>query len=65
LVDALHFDRSCGRLEHLRQIPSLRLHYWQMCDAPAERPSTAEGLIHAAREMFPGGGNIDLIGLTR
>ena len=67
LVDALHFDRSRGRLEDLRRIPSQRLHYWQMCDGPAERPSTTEGLIHAAREerMFPGEGGIDLVGLTR
>jgi sugar phosphate isomerase/epimerase len=67
LVDALHFDRSAGRFEDLRRIPECRLHYWQMCDGPAERPSTVEGLIHAAREerMFPGEGGIDLIGLTR
>src|SRR5215475_1948027 len=67
LVDALHFDRSAGRFEELRKIPVRRLHYWQMCDAPAERPSTIDGLIHAAREerMFPGEGGIDLIGLTK
>jgi sugar phosphate isomerase/epimerase len=67
LVDALHFDRSRGRLEDLRGVPSQRLHYWQMCDGPAERPSTTEALIHAAREerMFPGEGGIDLVGLTK
>ena len=67
LVDALHFDRSGSRLEDLRKIPAQRLHYWQMCDAPAERPSTTEGLIHAAREerLFPGEGGIDLVDLTR
>jgi sugar phosphate isomerase/epimerase len=67
LVDALHFDRSRGCAEDLRRIPSQRLHYWQMCDGPAERPSTTEGLIYAAREerMFPGEGGIDLVGLTR
>jgi sugar phosphate isomerase/epimerase len=67
LVDALHFDRSAGRFEDLRRIPAERLHYWQMCDGPAERPSTTDALIHAAREerMFPGEGGIDLIGLTK
>jgi sugar phosphate isomerase/epimerase len=67
LVDALHFDRSNSSLADLQKIPPQRLHYWQMCDAPAERPSTTEGLIHAAREerLFPGEGGIDLVSLTR
>jgi sugar phosphate isomerase/epimerase len=67
LIDALHFDRSAGRLEDLRGISPQRLHYWQICDAPAERPATTEALMHAAREerMFPGEGGIDLVGLTR
>jgi sugar phosphate isomerase/epimerase len=67
LIDALHFDRSRGALKELRKIPLRWLHYWQMCDAPAERPSTTEELIHAAREerMFPGEGGIDLVGLAK
>lgn len=67
LVDALHFDRSQSALADLRNIPVQRLHYWQLCDGPAERPPTTEQLIHAAREerMFPGDGGIDLIELTR
>ena len=67
LVDALHFARSGSRLEDLRKIPATRLHYWQLCDAPAERPATMEGLIHAAREerMFPGQGGLDLVSLTK
>lgn len=67
LVDALHFDRSQSALADLRTIPAGRLHYWQLCDGPAERPATTEQLIHAAREerMFPGEGGIDLISLTR
>ena len=33
-----------------------------MCDAPAEVPSTTEGLIHTARfeRLFPGEGGIDV-----
>jgi len=67
LVDALHFDRSRGRLEDLGKIPQHRLHYWQICDAPAERPATMEAMIHAAREerMFPGEGGIDLVSLAK
>jgi len=66
LVDALHFDRSQSSLADLRAIPAQRLHYWQLCDGPAERPATTEQLIHAAREerMFPGEGGIDLMGLA-
>ena len=67
LVDALHFDRSRSRLEDLGRLSPHRLHYWQMCDALAERPATMEAMIHAAREerMFPGEGGIDLISLAR
>lgn len=66
LVDALHFDRSRSALADLRTVPVHRLHYWQLCDGPAERPTTTEQLIHAAREerMFPGEGGIDLVGLA-
>ncbi len=67
LVDALHFDRSQSRIEDLGRLPPHRLHYWQICDAPAERPATMDAMIHAAREerMFPGDGGIDLVGLAR
>jgi sugar phosphate isomerase/epimerase len=67
LIDALHFARSESRLEDLRKVAASRLHYWQMCDAPAERPATMDGLIHAAREerMFPGEGGLDLVGLAK
>ena len=67
LVDALHFDRSRSSLPELARVPVHRLHYWQLCDGPAERPATNEDLIHAARHerMFPGEGGIDLVSLTR
>jgi sugar phosphate isomerase/epimerase len=67
LVDALHFDRSRSRLEDLGRLSPHRLHYWQICDAPAERPATMEAMIHAAREerMFPGEGGIDLVALAK
>lgn len=67
LVDALHFDRSGSSTGDIAKIPVGRLHYWQLCDGPAERPATMEEMMLAARteRMFPGGGGIDLVALTR
>ena len=67
LVDALHFDRSKSSIDELARIPAAWLHYWQLCDGPAERPATTEEMIHAARyeRMFPGEGGIDLVSLKR
>jgi sugar phosphate isomerase/epimerase len=67
LVDALHFDRSKSSIADFAQTPAHRLHYWQLCDGPAERPTTNEAMIHAARHerLFPGEGGIDLIALAR
>ena len=67
LVDALHFDRSNSSTTELARVPTERLHYWQICDGPAERPTTTEAMLHAARyeRMFPGEGGIDLVSLTR
>jgi sugar phosphate isomerase/epimerase len=65
LVDALHFARSATSLADVAAIPRQRLHYAQICDAPSEIPTTAEGLIHTARceRLLPGEGGIDLAGL--
>jgi sugar phosphate isomerase/epimerase len=67
LVDALHFDRSESLLGELVRLPADRLHYWQLCDGPTERPATTEEMMHAARyeRMFPGEGGIDLVSLAR
>lgn len=67
LVDALHFDRSGSSIGDLAKIPVGWLHYWQLCDGPAERPATSEALMLAARteRMFPGEGGIDLVALAR
>jgi sugar phosphate isomerase/epimerase len=67
LVDALHFDRSGSSIDDLGKIPKGRLHYWQLCDGPAERPATTEAMMLAARteRMFPGEGGIDLVALAR
>ncbi len=67
LVDALHFDRSNSLLGELVRVSAERLHYWQICDGPAERPATTEEMMHAARSerLFPGEGGIDLVSLVR
>jgi sugar phosphate isomerase/epimerase len=67
LVDALHFDRSRSLLGELIRLPTERLHYWQLCDGPAQRSATTEEMMHAARyeRMFPGEGGIDLVSLAR
>jgi sugar phosphate isomerase/epimerase len=67
LVDALHFDRSGSSVDDIARNPAGRLHYWQLCDGPAERPATTEEMMRAARteRMFPGEGGIDLVSLAR
>ena len=67
LVDALHFDRSQSLTSDIAKIPRAQLHYWQICDGPAERPTTTEAMMHAARSerLFPGEGGIDLVSLVR
>ena len=67
LLDTLHFDRSGGCAEDIVTTPPVLLHYWQICDGPAERPDTIEGLLHTARSerLFPGEGGIDLVPVVR
>lgn len=62
LVDALHFARSASTLADLEALPRHMLHYAQICDGPAEVPTTLEGLLHTARveRMLAGEGGIDL-----
>lgn len=65
LVDALHWARSASQPSDTAQVAALPrewLHYAQVCDAPAEVPSTVPELIHCAREarLLPGEGGIAL-----
>src|SRR3954470_20423402 len=43
LVDSLHAGRSTTTLADLAAIPTSRLSYAQLCDAPGEIPATNEG----------------------
>jgi sugar phosphate isomerase/epimerase len=62
LIDTLHFNRSCIRLEELDAVPHEWFHYAHVCDAPKEIPTTKEGMIHTAREerLYLGEGGIDV-----
>jgi sugar phosphate isomerase/epimerase len=65
LVDTLHFCRSGCSLEALRALPRSWFRFAQVCDAPAQAPTTTEGLIHAARNerLFLGDGGLDVRGI--
>ena len=65
LVDLLHFDRSRSSLAELKEMPRDWFRWSQVCDVPAEHPTTLEGLIHHGRRerMFPGDGGIDVKGI--
>ncbi|MEP6996886.1 MAG: sugar phosphate isomerase/epimerase [Betaproteobacteria bacterium] len=67
LVDAIHFDRGGDVPESLVAVPRVRLHYAQLCDAPAERPRDVATLLHQARaeRLMPGDGGLDLASLLR
>jgi sugar phosphate isomerase/epimerase len=67
LVDTLHFDRSRSRVEQLDALPSSRLPYLHVCDAPVQPSYTTEELLHAGRaeRLPPGEGGIDILGILR
>jgi sugar phosphate isomerase/epimerase len=67
LIDPIHFDRGGSRASEIAGVPPAWLRYLQMCDAPAERPTTLEGLLHQARaqRLLPGEGGLDLRGILR
>ena len=67
LVDTLHFDRSGSTLEQLAGIAPARLPFVHVCDVPAPRPTTTEGLLHNARaeRLPPGEGGLDILGVMR
>jgi sugar phosphate isomerase/epimerase len=67
LVDTLHFDRSASTIEQLDSVPPSWLPFVHLCDAPAEKPTTTEATIFAARaeRLPPGEGGIDLRRIMR
>lgn len=67
LVDAIHFDRSNTTLAEIRALPERQIHYYQLCDGPADYDPSPAGLAALARtaRLFPGDGAIDLAGLVQ
>ena len=65
LVDALHFDRSGSKITDLSGIPSSRLPFFHLCDAPIQESYTTDELLFSARthRLPPGEGEIELIRL--
>jgi len=66
-IDALHFDRSHGRLQDIAALPAAWFAYMHLCDAPAGWAPDKAALLHTAvkERLFPGEGGIDLVGLLR
>jgi sugar phosphate isomerase/epimerase len=62
LLDTLHFDRSESSLSQIGAIAPHWLPMIHLCDAPAGKPATTEGLLHTARaeRLPPGEGGIDI-----
>jgi sugar phosphate isomerase/epimerase len=67
LIDPIHFDRGGNVPSDIGSVASERLHYAQLCDAPAARPLDTETLLHQARaeRLMPGDGGLDLKGILR
>jgi sugar phosphate isomerase/epimerase len=67
LVDTLHFNRSGSRFEQLDSIPTSRLPFVHVCDAPVKDAYTTEELLHAGRaeRLPPGEGEIDIRSILR
>jgi sugar phosphate isomerase/epimerase len=65
LIDALYIHYSRVSLEELDGLPRAWLHFVHLCDAPADIPTTKEGMVHVARDerLYPGEGSIDLAGI--
>jgi sugar phosphate isomerase/epimerase len=67
IVDAIHLDRSGARASDLARLAAADWSYFQICDAPAQRPASREELLFQARQarMVPGQGGLDLRGMLR
>jgi sugar phosphate isomerase/epimerase len=67
LIDPFHLSRSRSRIEDIAAIPPSRLQFMQFCDIPAAIPATMDAILAEARaeRLFPGEGELDLVGLLR
>ena len=62
IVDPIHLDRAGQGAAHIAALPASRFRYWQLCDAPAERPTERDELLRQARSdrLLPGQGALPL-----
>jgi len=66
MIDALHFDRSGGRISEIVPEHHAYMSYMQLCDAPVGRPALEEMQRQArADRLPPGRGGLDLVGLLK
>ncbi len=67
LIDPFHLSRSGSRIEDVSAIPLSRWRFMQFCDVPAAVPPTMDEILAEARaeRLFPGNGELDLLGLLR
>jgi sugar phosphate isomerase/epimerase len=67
VIDSLHFERSGSRPEEISRLPAEWFRYMQLCDGPAENPSSTAELIDQARNsrQIPGRGSIDILAPIR
>ena len=67
LIDPLHFDRAGNVPADIAAVPVAHFRYLQLCDAPGERPTDLQTLLHQARaeRLMPGDGQLDLAGILR
>lgn len=65
VVDAIHLDRSGGTSADVAAIAAAQWAWFQICDAPAQRPASEEELLYQARQarLPPGQGGLDLLGM--
>jgi len=65
LVDTLHFDRCGEPVTALDAAAPNRMPFVHVCDAPAEHPTTLEGLLYHARaeRLPPGEGGLNITGV--
>jgi sugar phosphate isomerase/epimerase len=66
IIDAMHLDRSGGSAADIGTLPASMQTYFQICDAPAERPTDDQGLVFQARRarLPPGAGGLDLVAMV-
>ncbi|WP_227935623.1 sugar phosphate isomerase/epimerase family protein [Alkalihalobacillus deserti] len=66
MIDAHHFHRSKDKIEDLDAVPREWFHYFHLCDAPAEIPTSKDEMVRILREerLYVGEGGIDIASMV-